>query len=193
MAKSKPIPDRGTNAPVGSALLLTVRLPLRGPALLGANSTPAVQLAPEASVAGQALFTSLKPAVTARTKFERLAAPLGLVKVTVTGLLSRPTPTSEAPEYPVKSIKLGCAWTEPGTPPVPLSATLAEAASEGDAMVSVPVYGPLSGGEKRTAAEQLVPAARVEAQVFCVRLNGGVAVSASELAVEPPVLVMLIV
>ncbi len=60
-------------------------------------------------------------------------------------------------------------------------------------MVSVPVYGPLSEGEKITPVVQLAPAARVVPQVFCTRLKGGVAVSVSELAVEPPVLVMVTV
>lgn len=159
-AKSKPRPVRGTDVPVGSALLLTVRLPLAGPALVGANSTAVVQLAPAASVAGQVLLTNLKPVVTANAKLLRLDVPLGLVKVTVTGLLSRFAPVWG------KSIRLGCASTEPGVPPVPLSGTLAEEASEGEAMVSVPRYGPLREGEKITPVAQLAPAAKVAEQVF---------------------------
>jgi hypothetical protein len=57
-------------------------------------------------------------------------------------------------------------------------------------MVSVPVYGPVREGEKITPVEQLIPAARLVPQVFCTRLKGGVAVIVSEVAAEPPVLVM---
>jgi hypothetical protein len=60
-------------------------------------------------------------------------------------------------------------------------------------MVSVPVYGPFKDGEKTTPVEQLAPAASVAAQVFCVRLKGGVAERVRELAAEPPVLVRVTV
>src|SRR5271157_214593 len=90
--KSKPIPDKGTNAPVGSALLVTVRLPLCAPALKGANSTTAAQLAPAASVEPHVVLTSRNPAVTATEKLPRLFTLSRLVSVTVTGLLSRFTP-----------------------------------------------------------------------------------------------------
>ena len=86
--KSKPMPASGTAAPVASALLPAVRLPLVAPAPVAANSTPTVQLAPAANVEGQALLTNLKPAVTATAKSVRLEVALGLVRVTVTGLLS---------------------------------------------------------------------------------------------------------
>ena len=56
-------------------------------------------------------------------------------------------------------------------------------------MVSVPAYSPLREGEKTTPVEQLAPDARLEPQVFWARLKGGVAVTVSELAAEPPVLV----
>jgi hypothetical protein len=62
---------------------------------------------------------------------------------------------------------------------------------EEDAMVNVPVYGPLSEGEKITPVEQLDPPARLVPQGLAVatKLKGGVAVSVSELATEPPLLV----
>ena len=91
-AKSNPIPDRGTNAPVVSELLLTVRLPLCAPGLVGANWTAAVQLAPAANVVGQVVLASLKPAVTPIVKLPRLFTLSGLVRVTVTGLLNMFTP-----------------------------------------------------------------------------------------------------
>ena len=46
-----------------------------------------------------------------------------------------------------------------------------------------------AGAKRRPPSEQLAPAARLAAQVFCVRLKGAVAVRVSELAAEPPVLV----
>ena len=96
--KSKPVPDRGTNAPVGSALLVTIRLPFCGPGVVGANSTTAAQLAPAPSVEEQVVLTSRNPAVTARAKLPRLFTLSGLVMVTVTGALIRPTPISELPD-----------------------------------------------------------------------------------------------
>ena len=60
-------------------------------------------------------------------------------------------------------------------------------------MVSVPVYGPVSDGEKITPVEQLVPAARLAPHVFSTRLKGEVAVSVSEVAAEPPLLVSVTV
>ena len=146
-----------------------------------------MQLARDASVVGQPLFTSRKPAETARTKLVRLAVPLGLVTVTVTGLLASPTPVSG------KATRMGNVCTEPGTPPVPLSGTLADETSAGDAMVSVPLNAPLTLGEKTTPTEQLDPAPSPAPQVFCVRLKGEVAVSVSELAAEPPVSVTVTV
>src|SRR5271166_2755647 len=87
--KSKPMPDKGTNSPVGSALLVTIRLPLCGPGVVGTNSTVAVQLAPGASVEEQVVVTIRKPAVTASAKPPRLFTLSGLVKVTVMGALIR--------------------------------------------------------------------------------------------------------
>jgi hypothetical protein len=54
-AKSKPIPESASVEPAVSTLSLTVRVPLCVPALVGANSTPTVQLAPAASVVPQVL------------------------------------------------------------------------------------------------------------------------------------------
>ena len=98
MVKSKPMPDSGTNAPVGSALLLTVRLPLCAPALAGANSTTAVQLAPAASVERAGVAHQPEARRDRESKAARLFTLSGLVRVTVTGLLSRPTPVSELPD-----------------------------------------------------------------------------------------------
>src|ERR1039458_1602999 len=185
--KSNPLPDRDTNAPEVNAMLLTVRLPLCAPGLVGANSTRAVQLAPAASVEVQVVLTSRKPAVTPREKLPRLFTLSGLVRVTVTGLLSRPTPVCG------KAIRLGSACTEPGVPPVPLSGIIVDVVSEVDAMVSVPVYGPLSEGKKITPVEQLAPEARLVPHVSSTRLKGSVAVSVSKLAAEPPLLVSVTV
>ena len=109
IAKSKPMPERGTNSPVGSALLATIRLPFCGPGVVGANSTTAVQLAPAASVEEQVVLTSLKPAVTDRAKLFKLFTLSGLVSVTVTGALVRPTPISELPDWLVKLTMPGSA------------------------------------------------------------------------------------
>jgi hypothetical protein len=43
-------------------------------------------------VEAQVLLTTLKPVVAATVKLVRLTFPIGLVRVTVTGLLIRPTP-----------------------------------------------------------------------------------------------------
>jgi len=56
-------------------------------------------------------------------------------------------------------------------------------------MVSVPVYGPLSEGEKITPVEQLARMPGWSHRCSGTRLKGGVAVTVSELAAEPPVLV----
>ena len=52
IVKSKPIPDSGRAEPEVNACR-DGQLPLCGPALVGANSTPTVQLAKAASVEGQ--------------------------------------------------------------------------------------------------------------------------------------------
>jgi hypothetical protein len=78
-------------------------------------------------------------------------------------------------------------------PPVPLKGTLAAEASDGDAIVSVPRYGPFREGEKITPVEQLAPAAKLDVHVFWMRLKGGVAVRVKELAGEPPVLISVTV
>lgn len=56
--KSNPKPESATTAAADAVLLVMLRLPLCAPAAAGTNSTPAVQLAPAASVAVQVLFTS---------------------------------------------------------------------------------------------------------------------------------------
>ena len=94
-----------------------------------------------------------------RVRLPRLITLSGLVMVTVLEPLSRPTPVCW------KLSTLGWNRTEPGTPPVPLRGTLAEAARE-DAMVSVPVNSPLREGEKMTPIEQLAPEARLAPQLF---------------------------
>jgi hypothetical protein len=75
-----------------NTLSLTVRLPLCGPAMVGANSTTAVQLAPAASVEVQVVLTSRKPVEAARVRLRRLVTGSGLVMVTMLALLVRPTP-----------------------------------------------------------------------------------------------------
>ena len=121
------------NDPVVRALLLTVRLPVCGPAFTGAKAINAVQLAPGPSVVTQVVLTNWNPAVTASDRLVRLFTLSGLVRVTVLLPLVWPTPVCR------KVSRLGWKLTEPGTPPLPLSATLAEDASEEDEIVSAPV------------------------------------------------------
>jgi hypothetical protein len=99
--------------------------------------------------------------------------------VIVWGLPAVPTPVSG------KDKAAGCARTDPGLPPVPLSGTVVGADCRDEATVNV------SEGEKTTPTVQLAPAPRLAAQVLLTRENGAVAESASELAVF--VLVLAIV
>ncbi len=91
IVKSKPFPESGTDVAVATELLLTVSAPVCAPALVGANSTAAVQLRPGPSVAPQALLMSTKPPETASVKLLRLA--LMPVLVTVIGVAALTDPT----------------------------------------------------------------------------------------------------
>jgi hypothetical protein len=138
--KSRLIPESGTEAPVGTALLVTVRVPVWAPALVGANSTPAVQLSPGASAVGQVLLTSWKPAVTASARLFRLADIPVLVTVTVVGVLI------EFGAVVAKTIAVGATWIAAPAAPVPLSNTVAGVATEAELTVSVPDAAPVTVG-----------------------------------------------
>ena len=138
--KSRLMPESGTDAPVATALLVTVRVPVWAPALAGANSTPAVQLSPGAKEAGQVLFTSWKPAVTASARLLRLAESPVLVTVTVVWLLVAPGAVV------AKTTVDGVTWIAAPTPPIPARSTVAGVATEAELMVSTPVAGPAAVG-----------------------------------------------
>jgi hypothetical protein len=70
--KSSEFPESGTVAPVDAVELVTVKLPVCGPPLVGANSTAAEQLDPGPSVAAHVLFTSTNPAETVSVRLLRL-------------------------------------------------------------------------------------------------------------------------
>ena len=159
-------------------------LPVCAPALVGEKTTVAVQLAGEDSVAGQALLATLKAPAAASFRLVRLAAPLGFVRVTVTGPLVHPTPVIGKVTIP------GCACSVPGTPPIPLKVTLAATPSDGALTVSAPLKLPLTAGEKTTPVEQLEPALRTPVHVFCARLKGGGMARFTALRSPPPVLVI---
>lgn len=133
--KSKPVPESASVEPAVNALSLTVSVPLRAPALAGVKVKPAVQLAPAASVAPQVVLARLNSAAGegVSVRLLRLVTLSGLVMVTVLTALVTPSPVC------AKTSGLGWKATEPGTPPAPLSSTVAEEASEDEAMVSVPV------------------------------------------------------
>ena len=132
---------------------------------MGANSTPAVQLAPGPSEAPQVLFASWKPAGTVSARsFSGSDAPL-LVTVTVIGLLVAPTPMVG------NERGADAAWMAAASAPVPLSVTLAAVPMVGDMMLNVPVFAPVDAGAKTTSTVQLAPAGRLLVQVFCARAN----------------------
>jgi hypothetical protein len=138
--KSRLIPESGTDAPAATALLVTVRVPVCAPALVGANSTPAVQLSPGAKAVGQVLFTTWKPAVTASARLLRLADIPVLVTVTVVELLIA------LGAVVAKTIAVGATWIAAPTPPVPLSNTVAGVATEAELTVKTPVAAPTAVG-----------------------------------------------
>ena len=174
--KSNPAPVRGTDAPVGSVEVETVREPVCWPAEVGTNSTPAVQLAPGPRAAGQVLLTSWKPAGTARARALRVVAAPVLVTVTVVGELARPTPVV------AKLMAAGATWMAAASAPVPLKATVATLTTVAEVTVKEPVCAPVEVGAKTTPTVQLEPAASEVVQVFCVREKPAVTESASWVA-----------
>lgn len=190
--KLKAIPVSGTETPCAKKLLPAVKNPLCVPELdaEGAKATPTWQLWLGARLVGQLLLASWKPVVTATAKPVRVGLPLGLVSVTVCGLLTCPAAVSPFPVE--KSSQLGCASTCPGKPPVPLRTTLAVLVTTGEETVSVPVTAPSMVGEKITPTVQLLPAARVTPQgldAAATRAKDEEAVMLSEVASMLPVLV----
>lgn len=155
-------------------VLVTVRLPVWAPALVGTNSTPAVQLDPGASAAAQVSFTSSNPAGAARVRPLRVVAIPLLVMVTVVVLLVWPTPIGVR-----KSMLDGVTSIAAALAPVPLRITVAGIAMEGEVMLKVPVIGPVMEGAKTTPTSQLEFAGRLAIQVFCVSANPLVTDSAS--------------
>lgn len=138
--KSRLIPDSGTNAPVASALLVTVRVPVCAPATVGANSTAAVQLCPGSSALGHVLLSSWNPGVTASARLLRLADAPVLLTVTVVWLLVSPGAVV------AKTIAVGDNWIAAPAAPVPLSKTVAGVATDTEPMVNTPVAGPTAAG-----------------------------------------------
>src|ERR1700721_2383274 len=123
--KSNPVPVSGIVAGAPSRALETVRVPLAGPAAVGANSTPTVQLAFGASAAVQLLLTSAKPVEAATLMLESVLVGSVLVMVTLVGLLVSPTPVTG------KVMEDGLNWMLPASPPVPLRGRVADAIADG--------------------------------------------------------------
>jgi hypothetical protein len=147
--KSMPAPESGTDVAVATELLLTVRVPVCGPPLVGANSTAAVQLRPGPSVAPQALLMSTKAAETASVKLLRLALMPVLVTVIGVGVLTLPTPVV------AKTIALGVTSIAAPASPVPLSDTVAGVAIAGELKLNTPVVAPLAVGAKTTPSASM--------------------------------------
>jgi hypothetical protein len=165
--KSNPVPWSGTDAPVGSVVVVTARKPVCAPAAVGANTTPVVQLNPGPSVAAQVLLASWKLAGTPNATLVRAVRLPVLVTVTVVGLLVWPTPIVG------KLTVAGVTWMAAATDPVPLNPTVAELAIVADEMLNVPIAGPVAEGAKTTPTVQFEFAARFTGQAFWVRLNTG--------------------
>jgi len=163
--KSRPTPESGTDVGDATVLLETVRLPVCGPPVVGANSTAALQLRLGPSVTPQVLFTSTNPAETTSVKLLRLALMPVLVTVIGVGVLTVPTPiVANTIEPGVTSIPAPAA-------PVPLSDTVAGVAIAVELNVRIPVVAPIAVGAKITPTAQLAPAARLPPQVLCATLN----------------------
>ena len=122
--KSNPEPVSGIVAGALSMALETVRVPLAGPAAVGSNSTPTVQLVFGASAAIHALLTTSKPVEAATLMPESMLVGSVLVMVTMVGLLVSPTPVTG------KAIEDGLNWMLPVSPPVPLRETVADAIAD---------------------------------------------------------------
>src|SRR5580692_3456588 len=163
--KSIPAPESSTEVAAATEPLLTVRVPVCAPPLVGANSTAAVQLRPGPSVTPQVLLTSTKPAEATSVKLLRLALIPGLVTVIGVGLLTAPTPVV------AKTITLGVTSIAAPAAPVPPSGTVAGVAIADELKINTPVVAPPVVGAKTTPTAQLAPAARLPLQVLCVTLN----------------------
>jgi len=180
------MPERGTCAGVASAELETERLPICRPAFDGENASCAVQLAPVASEVEHVVNPSLNWLEGESARSASATKPV-LVKVTVCDVPVSPTPVV------AKLRDAGCTCIEPAAPPVPVRDAVAAATNADEVTVRAPVTIPFAEGAKTTPVEQLVPAPRAEAQLFCTRLKGGETESASPLAATPLVLVMIAV
>jgi hypothetical protein len=88
------MPDRDTDPEAEAVVLVMLTVPVCAPALVGSNTTPAVQLAPGASVAGQALLINSKLAGTDTARLLKAIVVEGFVMVSVVGLLVAPMPTA---------------------------------------------------------------------------------------------------
>jgi hypothetical protein len=146
-----------------------------------------MQLAPGARDSPHVLLASLNPEETDKAKSDSITPPPEFVIVTVAGLLVAPTPVV------AKVRSAGRIWTEPVAPPIPLSTATAGVLTVDELTVSAPVQVPLVAGVKTTPVVQADPAARFVPHVFCVRLKGPETITASPLALIPPVLEMVTV
>jgi hypothetical protein len=86
----------------------------------------------------------------------------------------------------------GCNWADPAAPLVPVSAIVADPVFE-VVTVNAPVAVPFAFDVNATPAVQLAPAASVAPQEVCVRLNGGVTLNVSPLALVLPAFEMVAV
>jgi hypothetical protein len=91
IVKSNPVPESAI-VWLGMSIAATVKLPEVDSALIGANTTPTVQLAPAASVAAQVLLTRVNPAGAVSVSPFTLSTVPWFVTVSVIGELLCPTP-----------------------------------------------------------------------------------------------------
>jgi hypothetical protein len=184
--KSNPVPDSDTSAGAASDELEKVRFPVCAPASKGENATCALQLAPASSDTPQFVDPSLNWLEAESATPAKDTEPL-LVKVTARYPLVFPTPVIG------KFSDVGCTWIDPAAPPVPLRDRVAAVTNAEELTVSAPVTTPFEVGVNFTPAEHEAPAASVELQLFCTKLNKEETESTRPLAATLLVFVMVAV
>src|SRR5579859_1557501 len=175
------LPNKATSCGVPEALVVMLRLPLRGPAAVGVKVTLTVQFAAAAMLVPQVLVWAKSP-VAAMAVTVTALAPV-LVSVTVWTALVVPTATG-----PKNKIRVDCCKPSP----TPYSGKVKVPSGAPDAMDRVPVCPPAEIGENVTLMVQLAPAARLVPQVL-VSAKGALVVMPVMLTAVAAVLVIVVV
>lgn len=159
-----PVPVKVSVEVEGEALLVTVNVPVKEPAVCGLKVTVTGRVAPAAIVTGRESPPMVKTELFVLAAVTVTFAPVAF-RVAVPGAL---VPSATLPKASVDGVIVSCPAAEA---PVPETATVKDGFDASEAMVTVPLADPADVGANFTLTVAVPPAVKVRGVVIPLTVN----------------------